>query len=48
MMERSSGQFVRRMELPDAVDQGAIKVEFRDGVLRVIIPKSKQPRGEPK
>lgn len=47
-MERSSGQFMRRMELPDSVDPDAIKAEFRDGVLRVVIAKSKQPGGEPK
>lgn len=47
-MERSSGHFMRRMELPESVDKDAVKVEFYDGVLRVIIPKSKKPRGEPK
>lgn len=40
-MERSSGHFMRRMELPGSVDKDAIKAEFHDGVLRVIIPKRK-------
>ncbi|MGH7796299.1 MAG: Hsp20/alpha crystallin family protein [Candidatus Binatia bacterium] len=40
-MERSSGHFMRRMELPESVDKDAVKAEFCDGVLRVIIPKSK-------
>lgn len=47
-MERSSGHFMRRMELPESVDKDAIKAEFHDGVLRVIIPKHKHPAGEPK
>jgi HSP20 family protein len=46
-MERSSGHFMRRMKLPASVDKDAIQAEFRDGVLRVILPKSKQKkRGE--
>jgi HSP20 family protein len=40
-MERSSGHFMRRMALPASVDKTAIKAEFCDGVLRVIIPKVK-------
>lgn len=47
-MERSSGQFVRRIELPRSVDKDGIQAEFHDGVLRVIIPKTKQMRGEVK
>lgn len=45
-MERSSGYFMRRMELPESVDQDA-KVEFCEGVLRVIMPKSKRSTGRP-
>ena len=40
MMERSSGHFSRRMKLPESVQKDAIKAEFRDGVLRVILPKA--------
>ena len=47
-MERSSGEFVRRIELPQSVDKDAIQAEFHDGVLRVIIPKAKTQRGEAK
>ena len=47
-MERSSGHFMRRMKLPESVDKDAIKAEFRDGVLQVIIPKTKERRGEAK
>ena len=40
-MERSSGHFTRRMKLPESVEKDAIQAEFRDGVLRVILPKVK-------
>ncbi|HUK41692.1 MAG TPA: Hsp20/alpha crystallin family protein [Candidatus Acidoferrales bacterium] len=39
-LERFSGQFVRRMTLPQSVDKNAIKADFKDGVLRVILPKA--------
>ena len=41
-MERSSGHFMRQMKLPESVEEDAIQAEFRDGVLRVILPKVKQ------
>jgi HSP20 family protein len=41
-MERSSGYFVRQIKLPELVDKNAIKAEFKDGVLRVILPKTKK------
>jgi HSP20 family protein len=47
-MERSSGHFMRRMKQPEAVDRTAIKAEFTDGVLRVIIPKAEKRKGEAK
>jgi HSP20 family protein len=40
-MERSSGHFLRRIKLPESVEKTAIVAEFKDGVLRVIIPKMK-------
>jgi HSP20 family molecular chaperone IbpA len=46
-MERSSGHFMRRIKLPQSIDKDAIKAEFHDGVLRVTLPKAKNPkRGE--
>ena len=45
-MERSSGHFIRRMKLPASVEKDAIQAQFRDGVLRVILPKAKR-KGEP-
>jgi HSP20 family protein len=44
-MERSSGQFVRRIKLPESVEQDSINADFKDGVLRVIVPKA-PPRKE--
>lgn len=41
-MERSSGHFLRRMKLPESVRKESIQAEFRDGVLRVILPKVKR------
>ena len=40
--ERRAGQFVRRLRLPASVDQEQIRVEFRDGVLRVTLPKTRR------
>jgi len=45
-MERSSGHFMRRIKLPEVVDKEGIDAQFRDGVLRVIIPKARARRGE--
>ncbi len=47
-IERSSGYFMRRMALPERVDKDAVKLEFCEGVLRVIMPKSNQRREEAK
>jgi HSP20 family protein len=38
-MERGSGYFVRQMKLPRPVNKEAIKAEFKDGVLRIVLPK---------
>jgi HSP20 family protein len=45
-MERSSGQFVRRITLPDAIEKDRIEAEFHDGVLRVTLPKARKKKGE--
>ena len=39
-IERSYGKFVRRMPVPSDVDQQHVGAEFKDGVLRVHMPKS--------
>lgn len=45
-VERSFGKYQRSFRVPDVVDPGAIKADFRDGVLTVRMPKGKEP--EPK
>jgi len=37
--ERRSGHFLRRLRLPASVDQAQIRADFRNGVLRVTLPK---------
>ena len=41
--ERRSGQFVRRLQLPRSVDPDRIRATFRNGVLRVTLPKARSP-----
>lgn len=47
-MERCSGEFTRRMALPESVQRDAIQAEFHDGVLRVFIPKTKPAKPDAK
>jgi HSP20 family protein len=43
--ERWSGAFARSIPLPPGVDQEQIKASFKNGVVEVHIPKSKQALG---
>jgi HSP20 family protein len=43
-VERSYGSFSRSFTLPTVVDQGAIKAEFKDGLLRVTLPKREEAK----
>jgi len=45
-IERQYGQFVRRFALPGEVDASKVQAQFRDGVLKVTLPKS--PAATPK
>lgn len=47
-MERCSGQFMRRIKLPASVSKDDIAAQFHEGVLRVILPKTKRKSGEAK
>jgi HSP20 family protein len=38
--ERCSGDFTRRLTLPESIEKKKIKAEFADGVLRVVLPKT--------
>lgn len=42
MTERSYGTFSRTLRLPFAVDAGQAKAAFKDGVLRITLPKPKE------
>jgi HSP20 family protein len=43
-MERSYGNFLRSFTLPDAADSSKVNAEFKDGVLRVHLPKSEKAK----
>jgi HSP20 family protein len=43
-IERAYGRFERRLMLPEDVDAQKIGAEFKDGVLKVHLPKSAQAR----
>ena len=45
-IERSYGSFERTFTMPDDADAKAMKAEFKDGVLRVHVPKN--PAAQPK
>ncbi len=42
--ERPHGRFLRRFGVPASVDQKGISAEYKDGVLRVLLPKRKEPK----
>jgi HSP20 family protein len=41
-LESQRGRFHRKFSLPEPVDKNRIKLELKDGVLRVVLPKSGQ------
>ena len=43
-VERAYGRFSRNFTLPDYVDGNRIAADFKDGVLRVHVPKSEQAK----
>ena len=43
-VERSYGAFSRSFTLPTVVDQGSIKAEYRDGVLKLTLPKREEAK----
>ena len=44
-VERSYGSFSRRIPLPAGVDEGGVEASYKDGILRVRLPKSAETRG---
>jgi HSP20 family protein len=45
-IERSYGNFLRSFTLPDAADGTKVNAEFKDGVLRVHLPKSEKAKAK--
>ena len=43
-VERAYGAFSRSFTLPTVVDQGSIKAEYRDGVLKLVLPKREEAK----
>lgn len=43
-VERSYGSFVRSFSLPDNADSDKVNAEFKEGVLKLHIPKSESAR----
>ena len=43
-VERPQGRFLRRFGVPATVDQKAITAEYKDGVLRLRLPKRKEQK----
>jgi HSP20 family protein len=46
IVERSYGSFRRSFTLPCAVDEAGVKADYKDGVLRVTLPKTGEPAGK--
>ena len=42
--ERYYGSFSRNVKLPDAVDKNKVKASYKDGILTVDMPKSKEAK----
>ena len=42
--ERSAGQFVRSVSLSAAVDREKVEANYKDGVLKIVLPKSEEAR----
>jgi HSP20 family protein len=45
-VERPYGRFIRRFGVPATIDQKSITAEYKDGVLRVRLPKLKEQKAK--
>ncbi len=48
VVERSWGEFHRVIPIPSGVDTGKVKATFKDGILRVTLPKTEDARSRKK
>ncbi len=42
--ERAAGSFQRSLELPCPVDETRVEAEYKDGILRLVLPKDQRTR----
>jgi HSP20 family protein len=42
--ERASGKFLRTLDLPVEVDDGSVEAEYKNGLLRVTVPKAEKAK----
>lgn len=47
VLERGYGSFMRRLPLPFEPDPGRIEASFKDGVLRITVPKPEEAKQQP-
>ena len=45
-IERSYGAFSRAFSLPATVDEEKIKADYRDGILKIVLPKKEQAKAK--
>lgn len=41
-VERSFGSFVRSFTLPESIEEGGVRADYKDGVLNLHLPKSEK------
>lgn len=44
--ERPSGKFLRTFSVPNTVDQAGIGAEYKDGVLKIRLPRRPEPKSQ--
>ena len=44
LMERSYGTFIRMVRLPKEVKHNKVNTSFKDGVLKIVLPKSEEAK----
>ncbi|UCC66936.1 MAG: Hsp20/alpha crystallin family protein [Deltaproteobacteria bacterium] len=43
-LERPYGKFIRSFSLPNTVDQGKVKASYKDGILKLVLPKKEETK----
>ncbi|MBV9464459.1 MAG: Hsp20/alpha crystallin family protein [Verrucomicrobiae bacterium] len=42
--ERGTGEFVRSLQLPFQVDSGKVEAQFRNGMLKIVLPRAESDK----